>query len=80
MHSNAMILNYIIAFTKLVAKVAKKNDNKNEKLQSVYNTNAQKEKSLFLFREGAERKNEKKKKEVLTKRLLSAMIGTVSDS
>ena len=55
-----MILNYIIAFTKLVAKVAKKNDNKNEKLQSVYNTNAQKEKSLSLFRGGQSGKMKKR--------------------
>ena len=33
-----------------------------------------------FFAGGAERKNEKKKKEVLTKRLLSAMMGTVSES
>ena len=57
-----MILNYIIAFTKLVAKVAKKNVNKNEKLQSVYNTNAQKAKNSLCAGRGAEKIFEKLKK------------------
>ena len=57
-----MILNYIIAFTKLVAKVAKKNVNKNEKLQSVYNTNAQKAKNPLCAGRGAEKFFEKLKK------------------
>ena len=75
-----MILNYIIAFTKLVAKVAKKNDNKNEKLQSVYNTNAQKAKNPLPAGRGRIKNFEKTEKEVLTKRHWRAMIWTVSES
>lgn len=75
-----MILNYIIAFTKLVAKVAKKNVNKNEKLQSVYNTNAQKAKNPLCAGRGTEKFFKKTAKEVLTKGLLRAMMRTVSKS
>lgn len=74
-----MILNYIIAFTKLVAKVAEKNVNKNEKLQTVYNTNAQKAKIPLWAGRGPEKIFGKTEKEVLTKERSRAMIWMVSE-